>query len=101
MPDVPTATMNNGITMPQIGFGVFRVPGRKTMSAVLSAMEAGYRQCQANPHTSTPAVNQVELHPRFPQEQLRAGTLSSATPSPGFPSAGGRWTADGAIEEPT
>ncbi|MBV9208701.1 MAG: aldo/keto reductase, partial [Actinobacteria bacterium] len=43
MADVPAVTLNNGVMMPQIGFGVFRVPEEGTMPAVLSAIEAGYR----------------------------------------------------------
>jgi 2,5-diketo-D-gluconate reductase A len=35
--------LNNGIAMPQIGFGVFRVPEEDTVSAVSTAIEAGYR----------------------------------------------------------
>jgi 2,5-diketo-D-gluconate reductase A len=43
MVEVPAVTLNNGIDMPRIGFGVFRIPEDETMSAVLSAIEAGYR----------------------------------------------------------
>jgi 2,5-diketo-D-gluconate reductase A len=43
MADVPAVTLNNGVTMPQIGFGVFRVPESETTPAVLSAIKAGYR----------------------------------------------------------
>ncbi|KAA1419829.1 aldo/keto reductase [Mumia zhuanghuii] len=40
---IPTVTLNDGVTMPQIGFGVFQVPGAETTAAVSSALEAGYR----------------------------------------------------------
>lgn len=40
---VPTVTLNNGIRMPQLGFGVFQVPDAETTAAVTSALEAGYR----------------------------------------------------------
>ncbi len=40
---VPAVRLNNGVEMPQIGFGVFRVPNDETESAVLAAVEAGYR----------------------------------------------------------
>jgi 2,5-diketo-D-gluconate reductase A len=43
MVDVPVTALNNGIEMPQIGFGVFRIPERETVSAVLASIEAGYR----------------------------------------------------------
>jgi diketogulonate reductase-like aldo/keto reductase len=39
----PTVTLNNGIEIPQLGFGVFQVPDPETATAVTSALEAGYR----------------------------------------------------------
>jgi 2,5-diketo-D-gluconate reductase A len=36
-------TLNNGITIPQLGFGVFQVPPEDTQQAVEDALEAGYR----------------------------------------------------------
>lgn len=41
--DVPAVTLNNGIAMPQLGFGVYQVPDDGAASAVTSALEAGYR----------------------------------------------------------
>ncbi|MFF9480132.1 aldo/keto reductase [Streptomyces sp. NPDC014733] len=43
MTSVPHVTLNNGVTMPQLGFGVFQVPDEATTAAVSSALEAGYR----------------------------------------------------------
>ncbi|MEV3858202.1 aldo/keto reductase [Streptomyces sp. NPDC050095] len=40
---IPTVTLNNGVTMPQLGFGVFQVPDEETTAAVATALEAGYR----------------------------------------------------------
>ncbi len=40
---VPTITLNNGITMPQLGFGVFQVTDEETTAAVATALETGYR----------------------------------------------------------
>jgi diketogulonate reductase-like aldo/keto reductase len=40
---VPTVTLNNGVRMPQLGFGVFQVPDAETTAAVTAALEAGYR----------------------------------------------------------
>lgn len=39
----PTATLNNGVTMPQLGFGVFQVPNEETAAVVAEALRAGYR----------------------------------------------------------
>ena len=36
-------TLNNGIKMPVLGFGVYQIPPEKTKQAVLDAIEAGYR----------------------------------------------------------
>ncbi|MFH8529029.1 aldo/keto reductase [Streptomyces tendae] len=40
---IPTVTLNNGVEIPQLGFGVFQVPDEETTAAVASALEAGYR----------------------------------------------------------
>lgn len=40
---VPTVTLDNGVQMPQLGFGVFQVPEPETTAAVAAALEAGYR----------------------------------------------------------
>ncbi|MFV8182821.1 MULTISPECIES: aldo/keto reductase [unclassified Streptomyces] len=42
-PTVPTVTLNNGVEIPQLGFGVFQVPDAETTDAVSAALEAGYR----------------------------------------------------------
>jgi len=38
-----TVTLNNGVTMPIVGFGVFQIPEDQTQAAVEAALEAGYR----------------------------------------------------------
>ncbi|AXG81215.1 aldo/keto reductase [Streptomyces paludis] len=43
MSKVPTLTLNNGIAMPQLGFGVWQVPDDEAAQAVGTALEAGYR----------------------------------------------------------
>lgn len=40
---VPDVTLNNGVTMPQLGFGVWQVPNDATAEAVGHALTAGYR----------------------------------------------------------
>lgn len=40
---IPAVTLNNGVQMPQIGFGVFQVPNEETATAVSAALKAGYR----------------------------------------------------------
>jgi diketogulonate reductase-like aldo/keto reductase len=43
MPDVSTLTLNNGVDMPALGFGVFQTPPDETRAAVSAALDAGYR----------------------------------------------------------
>ncbi|MEU2676042.1 aldo/keto reductase [Streptomyces sp. NPDC007107] len=43
MSQVPTITLNNGLEMPQLGFGVWQVPDDEATAAVTTALEAGYR----------------------------------------------------------
>lgn len=40
---VPSLTLNDGNSIPQLGFGVFQVPPNETAATVTSALEAGYR----------------------------------------------------------
>ena len=40
---VPTIELNDGKTIPQLGFGVFLIPPPETAKAVALALEAGYR----------------------------------------------------------
>jgi 2,5-diketo-D-gluconate reductase A len=40
---VPSIPLNNGLEIPQLGFGVFQIPPDKTEAAVLEAIEVGYR----------------------------------------------------------
>jgi len=40
---VPNLILNNGIEIPQLGFGVFKVPAGRTKEVVLAALKTGYR----------------------------------------------------------
>jgi 2,5-diketo-D-gluconate reductase A len=40
---IPALTLNNGVRIPQLGFGVFQVPPEETQRIVEDALEAGYR----------------------------------------------------------
>ena len=43
MANVPTIRLNNGVEIPQFGFGVFQVPADETAQTVRAAFDAGYR----------------------------------------------------------
>ena len=40
---VPSVTLNNGVTLPALGLGVFQTPPDETRAAVRAALDAGYR----------------------------------------------------------
>lgn len=42
-PAIPDVTLNNGVTIPQLGFGVFKVDPADTRGTVTTALEVGYR----------------------------------------------------------
>ncbi|WP_439382345.1 aldo/keto reductase [Amycolatopsis lexingtonensis] len=43
MTSVPVLELNNGVRMPQLGYGVFQIPDDETTTAVKAALDAGYR----------------------------------------------------------
>ena len=43
MSDQPTITLNDGVTMPQLGLGVFQVPPPEAEQLVRTALEVGYK----------------------------------------------------------
>ncbi|MEU4158014.1 aldo/keto reductase [Actinoplanes sp. NPDC026670] len=66
---VPQLTLNNGVTMPALGFGVFQTPPAETSAAVATAFRTGYR------HIDTAAAYRNE---RGVGEAFRASGLSRA-----------------------
>lgn len=40
---IPLTTLNNGVQMPVLGFGVYQIPPEQTEQTVLQALQAGYR----------------------------------------------------------
>jgi diketogulonate reductase-like aldo/keto reductase len=40
---IPTLTLNNGLTMPALGYGVFQTPADETQTVVEEALRVGYR----------------------------------------------------------
>ncbi len=43
MTHIPTITLNDGHTIPQLGFGVFQIPPGQTEATTQTALDAGYR----------------------------------------------------------
>ena len=59
MTAVPTIELNNGVTIPQLGFGVFLVPPGATEAAVATALSTGYRHID----TARLYENEAEVAP--------------------------------------
>ena len=63
----PTITLNNGVEMPILGFGVFQIPAEETEQIVVDALAAGYRALDtAASYGNEEAVgrgNRGERHP--------------------------------------
>lgn len=61
-----TRTLNNGITMPALGFGVFQTPPDETVAAVASALRTGYRLID----TAAASLNEREVGEAIRQSGL-------------------------------
>jgi diketogulonate reductase-like aldo/keto reductase len=71
MPVVPKLTLNNGVTIPQLGFGVFQVPQEQTQHVVEDALEAGYRHIDtAAAYGNEAAVGAAIAASGVPREEL-------------------------------
>jgi diketogulonate reductase-like aldo/keto reductase len=68
---IPTVKLNNGVEMPQLGFGVFQVPGDETTAAVTTALEAGYRSIDtATAYQNEAAVGKALASSGIAREEL-------------------------------
>ncbi|BCT74861.1 2,5-diketo-D-gluconic acid reductase [Sinomonas cyclohexanicum] len=68
---VPTVTLNNGVEIPQLGFGVFQVPPEETQRVVEEALAAGYRHIDtAAAYRNEAGVGAAIAASGIPREQL-------------------------------
>ncbi|TWV53625.1 aldo/keto reductase [Streptomyces misionensis] len=68
---IPTVTLNNGVEIPQLGFGVFQVPDEQTTAAVTSALEVGYRSIDtAAIYGNETGVGRALATAALPREEL-------------------------------
>ncbi|MDX3076875.1 aldo/keto reductase [Streptomyces sp. MI02-7b] len=68
---IPHLTLNNGVTMPQLGFGVFQVPDAETAAAVTTALESGYRSIDtAAIYGNEAGVGQALAASGIPRDEL-------------------------------
>jgi 2,5-diketo-D-gluconate reductase A len=68
---VPRITLNNGLQVPQLGFGVFQIPPDETQQVVELALEAGYRHIDtAAAYNNESAVGSALRAVGIPREQV-------------------------------
>ena len=68
---IPTATLNNGVPMPILGFGVFQIPADQTQEVVEQALAAGYRHLDtAASYGNEEAVGAAIAASGVPREDL-------------------------------
>ncbi|MGA8114029.1 MAG: aldo/keto reductase [Actinocatenispora sp.] len=69
--DIPQVTLNNGVTMPALGFGVYQVPAEQTEQVVLDALAAGYRMLDtAASYRNEEAVGRAIAASGVPRDEL-------------------------------
>ncbi len=75
-------TLNNGVHMPILGFGVFRIPNDEAEAAVFSALEAGYRSIDtAAIYFNEEGVGRALAKAGIPREELFITTKLWAQPN--------------------
>ncbi|MEU0484419.1 aldo/keto reductase [Streptosporangium sp. NPDC006013] len=66
-----TVTLNNGLEMPILGFGVFQIPPEETEKAVTDALAAGYRKFDtASAYQNEEAVGRALAGSGIPRQDL-------------------------------
>ena len=72
---VPTIALNDGTTIPQLGFGVFLVPPKETQQTVEQALEVGYRHLDtAQMYGNEAEVGAAIAASGIPRDQLYVTT---------------------------
>jgi diketogulonate reductase-like aldo/keto reductase len=68
---VPSLTLNNGVPIPQLGFGVFLIPPGQTAQAVTTALEAGYRLIDtAQGYRNEEGVGEAIARSEVPRDEI-------------------------------
>lgn len=71
MPSVPSFRLNDGNTMPQLGYGVWRVSNEEAVSCVTEALQAGYRSIDtAAIYENEEGVGQAIAASNVPRREL-------------------------------
>ena len=81
---VPRLPLNDGRTIPQLGFGVFQIPPAETAEAVTRALEVGYRHIDtAEMYGNEKGVGDAVRARRDRPRERSSSRASSATPRTG------------------
>jgi 2,5-diketo-D-gluconate reductase A len=68
---IPKVTLNNGVEMPVLGFGVFQIPAEQTEQVVSDALAAGYRSLDtAAAYGNEEAVGRAIASSGIPRSEL-------------------------------
>jgi len=68
---IPKVTLNNGVEMPMVGFGVYQIPPEDTEAAVATALEVGYRLIDtAASYGNEAAVGRAVASSGIPRSEL-------------------------------
>jgi 2,5-diketo-D-gluconate reductase A len=68
---VPTIVLNNGVEIPQLGFGVYQVPPEDTADVVTSALELGYRHIDtAEMYGNEKGVGEAVARSGIPRDEI-------------------------------
>lgn len=71
MSQIPSLTLDDGVQIPQLGFGVFQVPPAETAAAVTRALETGYRHIDtAAAYRNEEGVGQAIAAAGLPRDEL-------------------------------
>src|SRR4051794_21003868 len=89
---IPLVTLDNGVQMPILGFGVYQIPPEQTEQAVTDALAAGYRHIDtAAAYVNEEAVGRAITASGIPRDELFVTTkLWGAGRRSGRHEAGGR-----------
>lgn len=69
--DIPTSQLNDGHSIPQLGFGVFQVPPEDTAETVRAALEVGYRHIDtAQMYGNEEGVGRAIADSGIPRDEL-------------------------------
>jgi 2,5-diketo-D-gluconate reductase A len=68
---IPRMTLNNGVEMPVLGFGVYQIPAEQTEQAVTEALAAGYRSLDtAAAYQNEEAVGRAIVGSGIPRSEV-------------------------------